>query len=137
MYKIDYHRNDLCDQIEKMMGESIINRVLDTTIRFVTEMIHAEIKKDGLTISVNILQQEYDMMLVFRYQCRQYAPILNAEDKASHIDDFFNYYFDDIHHDYTDGENTLIFRFTMMSNADIKKKYLDALDKNYMMKIKK
>ena len=129
MVNIDYHSNDLHVRIVKVMGESIINEVLEMTIRFVTEMINAEINEDSINISVSILREESDAMLLFRYPCRQYSPILNAGDKASHIDDFFNYYFDNIHHEYTDGENKLIFRFTMMSNTDMQKKYLDALDK--------
>ena len=137
MIYIDYHRNDLHNQIVKMTGESLINDVLETTICFVTEMIHAEINENSLDILVGILHQEGVMKLVFTYQCRQYAPILNARDRASHIDDFFNHYFDNIHHEYSDGTNMLIFKFTMMSNADMNKKYLDALDKKYMTKTKK
>ena len=129
MVNIDYHSNDLHARIVKVMGESIINEVLEMTIRFVTEMINAEINEGSINISVSILREESDAMLLFKYRCRQYSPILNAGDKASHIDDFFNYYFDNIHHEYTDGENKLIFRFTMMSNTDMQKKYLDALDK--------
>ena len=135
MVNIDYHSNDLHVRIVKVMGESIINEVLEMTIRFVTEMINAEINEDSINISVSILREESDAMLLFRYPCRQYSPILNAGDKASHIDDFFNYYFDNIHHEYTDGENKLIFRFTMMSDADMQKKYLDALDKKASGKV--
>jgi len=57
-------------------------------------------------------------------------PSCSIEEKPSHIDDFFNYYFDDIHHEYVDGENRLVFRFTMMSDADMQQKFLDALDRN-------
>jgi len=131
MVHIDYYSDDLHLQIVQVMGESIINDVLEITIRFVTEMIIAEIKEgDNINISVSILRERYDVVLVFIYQCRQYSPISNAGDKSSHIDDFFNYYFDDIHHEYVDGENRLVFRFTMMSDADMQQKFLDALDRN-------
>lgn len=131
MVRIAYYSNDLHLQIVKVMGESIINDVLEITIRFVTEMIIEEIKDgDNIKISVSILHEKYDVVLVFRYQCRQYSPISNAVDKFSHIDDFFNYYFDDIHHRYINGENILVFRFAMMSDADMQQKILNALDRN-------
>ena len=130
MVYINYYSNDLHLQIVKAIGESIINDVLEMTIHFITEMIMVEMKeKDPIKISVIILHVRDDAMLVFRYRCRQYSPILNAEDKSSHIDDFFNYYFDEIHHEYVDGENKLVFRFTMMSDADLQQKYLNALDR--------
>jgi hypothetical protein len=134
MVNINYHSNDLYTQILKMMGESIINEVLEMTILFVTAIILVETKNGCLNISVGISREERDVKLIFRYRCRRYAPILNAVDKASYIDEFFKYYFDKIRHEYIDGENKLTFSFTMMSNAEMQRKYLDALDKQHIKK---
>lgn len=129
MVNIDYHSNDLRAQIVTVMGDSIMNDVLETTIRFVTEMIRIEINQVGINVSVSIFQEQKETKLVFTYQCIEYSPILNVGGKSNHIDDFFDYYFDDIHHEYTNGNNKLIFRFTMMSNEDMQKKFFDALDR--------
>jgi hypothetical protein len=127
---IDYHSQDLHAQIVKAVGESIINNALEITISFVIGMIQMKMKKDKIKISVTFSFNDSDVMLLFRYRCRQYSPILNAMDRASHIDDFFKHYFDEIRHEYIHGENKLIFRYTMMSDEKMRKKYLDALDKN-------
>jgi hypothetical protein len=129
MVNIDYRSNELYARIEKVIGESVINNVLEMTIHFVIGMLKAEMDQDNINISVGILREECDVKLLFLYRCRQYAPILNARDKANHIDEFFNRYFDEIRHEYQDGENKLIFRFTMMSDLEMKKKYLNALEK--------
>lgn len=136
MVKIDYSSSELYTRIVKVIGESVINKVLEMTIRFVTGMIKAEINEENIKISVGILREEYDAKLIFIYRCRQYAPILNARDKANQIDEFFNRYFDDILHEYVDGQNKLIFRFAMMSDVEMKKKYLKALDKSCLGKVK-
>jgi hypothetical protein len=134
MVNIDYHRNDLYAQIVKAVGESMINETLEMTVRFVIGMIKIEMNKGIINISVGILREGTDVKLIFRYRCREYSPILNAMDKASHIDDFFKHYFDEIRHEYVDGENKLIFSFAMMSNAKMQKKYLDTLDKKQINK---
>jgi hypothetical protein len=111
------------------MGESVMDDALVMTIRFVTGMIHSEMSKYSTNISVGLSCEGSAVILVFRYRYNRYCPILNVGDKINHIDEFFNCYFDHIHHEYVDGENILTFSFTMMSDADMWKKYLDSLDR--------
>jgi hypothetical protein len=127
MVNIDYHSDELYSRIVKVIGESIINEVLEMTIRFVTEMIKMQMNESNILVGFS--HEKSDIELIFSYRYYQYTPILNAIDKANHIDDFFNSYFDEIRHEYVEGENKLIFRFTMMSDVEMKRKYLDALDK--------
>jgi hypothetical protein len=127
-YEIDYHAMDIQRQLSQIILNEYVVDIMDITIRFVTGMLAFDINYCN-DVSVVLFNDDQDLELTFLFSSSSYDHFIEEAYSEMGIKHFFNYYYDEISQEYSQGENKLVFRLTLLSEDEMKEKYLNALDK--------
>jgi hypothetical protein len=127
-YEIDYHARDIRRQLSQIILNEYVVDILDITIRFVTGMLVFDTDYCN-SVSAVLFYDDKNLELIFLFSSSSYDHFIEKAYSEKGIRKFFEHYYDEISHEYSQAENKLSFRLTLLSEDEMKEKYLNALDK--------
>ncbi len=127
-YEIDYHAKDIRRQLSQLIDNDSVVGIMDVTIRFVTEMLAFDINYCN-DAGVVLLYNENELALTFLFGSSLYENKVEDIRLKDEVRQFFEYYYDEISHECSHGEDRLIFRLTLLPEKEMTEKYFKALDK--------
>jgi hypothetical protein len=127
-YEIDYHARNIRRQLSQIILNEYVVDILDITIRFVTGMLafDTDYCKDVSTV---LFYDDNNLELIFLFSSSSYDHFIEKACSEKGIRKFFEHYYDEISQEYSQAENKLSFRLTLLPENEMKEKYLKALDK--------
>jgi hypothetical protein len=116
-YEIDYHARNIQRQLSQIIKNDAIVDMMDITIRFVTEMLATDNSYCD-DLSVMLLYDDNEIELMFLCKTVSYEHLISEVHLGDGIKQFFEYYYDEIFHECSNGRSKLIFRIALPYEKD-------------------
>ena len=109
-YMIDYHARNICSQILWIVNDERIAELIEITVRYVIDILKICYGQCYNKINVTLTNDNGNLNLNFSYITASNKNVIEEGDTENQVKLFFTYYYDNISHKFSNGENTLVFR---------------------------
>lgn len=109
-YMVDYHAKDIGNQILWIVKSEETAELIEITVRYVIDILKICYGRSYNKINVMLTNNNGNLNLNFSYLTVTNKNVIEEGDKENQVKLFFTYYYDKISYNYSNGENSLIFR---------------------------